>query len=224
MHKYQILIILICTPLLAASQGVSGGVLFRYTHTISDRWRAATMVSTDYSHIDANFVWGKMGLGARFSVNEQIHICATSMYSYGRCVNTDNEDIVMCLTEGVYLKCKYNISHFLSFDQRILKYQPSGYENSSTRLSYIFAKQFRYENNSNNYHYVASHIVMNMRSDVKNTTIVQRFKVQYTFVHQMLNRNEIGIDYIYMIGGKRQTYLDESHNLHRIVLFFRLNN
>ncbi len=224
MYRLQILIILICTPLLAASQGVSGGALFEYTHTISDRWNATTLAEADYSHIETDFVWGKIDVGAEFDINEAAYIFAKGRYSYGKYLNISNKDIIMRIIEGISIRAKhYNISHTLFFDQSLLRYRPSGYENTCTRFNYTFAKTFE-KMGSSNYHQIALHTVFNMRSDVQSATILQRCKVQYTLGHRLQNNNEIGLYYIYMVCGKNQTYLEEAHNLHRIVLFFKINN
>lgn len=219
-----LIIALFTTPLLATSQSVSGGVLCKYVGNISTRWSYGVGAHLHYAKMTNNIVWGGSLLEGRFVVTDSVALYVKANHLCGLFYDTDNRDIAMTLTEGINFSAKHGMSHDVICEQMRLYYKPSGYENTCTRLTYIFGKHFQPWKKDVNGNYwqlrCKAHLVANLRSDISGTGIFQRFKTDISIVRRLYNGKEIGLNYIYMLGGKRQSYVGEGHNLHRIVLFF----
>lgn len=212
-------------PLLVVAQNISGGFLSEYSANISYRWSYNVALHTNYLHSDANFICSGLKLKANFAITDSVIANVSCKYTYGKCLGADNTDIQIKISEGICFNVNYGLSHSLAFDQLILHYQPSNYENTCTRFLYTFGKVFPKfgGDRQNSFWQIKSNvaIVTNIRADVSDTPFLQRVKLQNTIVKHFESGRELGLEYTFMLGGKKQIYLDDAHCLNRLFLFFK---
>lgn len=221
----HLLIAIILLPLSMSAQGFDGGLSCRGHVRVSDRWNADWTAEAAYNNARKDCFWGSLSLGARFAVLDSLHVFVSGTYKMADYIDIDNSDRVAQLTEGLRYVGRYSLVHSFMFEQLRLHYYPSSYSVSCARVSYAVARQRLWGEGGEWRTTVLSQVVANARSEVSGTALLQRVKVGCCLERKLpFHNSSVGIEYIYMVGGKRQTYIGESDNLHRIGLFWSFVN
>lgn len=208
-----------------SAQGFDGGISCRTHIRLTERWSADWSLSASYDNARKDCFWGSLSAGASFAVFDSLHVFAEGIYKRADYIDMDNNDRLLQLTEGLRYNGNYRLTHSLQFDQIRLYYHPSNYSVSCSRMSYSLDRQRNWGDEQKWRTTIMSQVVANIRSEASQVNFVQRVKFGCRLERKLSFRNSrLGVEYLYMVGGKRQTYIGESDKLHRINLFWSFDN
>lgn len=217
--RFSLLAILLILPLSMLAQGFDGGFSCFAEKSISERWTLGGNAECNLSSCHPNGAWGALTVGAKFQVLDSVSVFALGTSSHAEYFDLENSDQIWRIAEGVRFNGR-TFHHVITFDQRSLKFKPSGYDKFCSRFSYEIGHLFVGRKNPLWSLDVQSKAVCNISSDVSNSAFLQRVVLSSVLSRSISPSSSVGVKYMYMVGGKRQTYMGEAHNLHRISLFW----
>lgn len=218
---FATIILLLFMPLSILAQSVDGGISALCSFQISERWSATGRVGGARLWTSTDCFWWHIESGGTFKIADPLHIFGLVDYANAQYVSVENSDRQLTLSEGVRYAGNSGFRHVLMFNQRYLSYYPLGYSTSCSRVSYSCACALE----KNNWTVLPSvKLIGNIRSDVPNTAFLQRVAVGCTLSRRFGPGRTLSLGYAYLWGGKKQIYIDERHNLHRISLFWQFSN
>lgn len=221
MRQLLLYTILLFMPLSMWSQHIDGGLSCSGQMRVSERWSIGGNVGVNISDAKSNGLWETMSVGGIFQVLDSLCVYALGTTSHEEFFDIENSDHIWKLSEGLRWDMP-RFSHDFCFDQRKLHFMPSDYYISCSRVSYQISHLMPFKKHSAwalDWH---AQIVCNITSDVSNSSFVQRVKLGCILSRQISSSTSLGIKYGYMLGGRRQTYMGEAHNMHRISMFFSI--
>lgn len=213
-------IMLALVSIATSAQSFCGGTTIDLQFGISDRWTAHGFLSANYSDISAKCLFGETGLGASFSVANGVKIFTEGSFHDAKYHELFNRDQIWQLTEGVNIDTKHQFTHTLRIDERRLTFRPTKHEITCSRISYEAAKII--DINETWGIKVGARITTNIKSEISQSPFVQRIVGSAEISRSMGKQSKIHLRYEYMSGSKKQTYMNEGDNLHRINLTFEL--
>ena len=199
-------------------QNYEAGMRVDATFKISERWDIDAYMKGAFNNCGADYIWVRTGANLKFTIYNNTKIFLGTIVGGAKYLHIENLDAITTLVEGIQTMTKAKFEHKLIFEQRSLYFYPSEYMQNCSRFTYVVGRNTQIGKSGKYLINTEAAASFNIRSDIDDCEYLQRIKLKAGIVRHLTQRIDVGVNYTYMFGGKRQVYFDEANDYHAVVV------